>query len=71
MAEEGWTNNEVASLAVKEYLKDINNIDALILGCTHYPLFEDVIKKELGDTVEIINTGKMIAEKLKNNIGKE
>lgn len=71
MAEEGWTNNEVASLAVKEYLKDINNIDALILGCTHYPLFEDVIKKELGDTVEIINTGKMIADFIKELFEKE
>ena len=71
MAEEGWTNNEVASLAVKEYLKDINNIDALILGCTHYPLFEDVIKKELGDTVEIINTGKMIADYIKELFEKE
>ena len=28
MAEEGWTNNEVASLAVKEYLKDINESDS-------------------------------------------
>ncbi|MBO5003930.1 MAG: glutamate racemase [Clostridia bacterium] len=62
MAEEGWTNNEIAKLAVSEYLKDINNIDALILGCTHYPLFEDVIKEVLGDKTEIINTGKMIAD---------
>ncbi len=65
MAEEGWTDNEIAKLAVSEYLKDIGNIDSLILGCTHYPLFEDVIKQVLGDKVEIINTGKMIANFMK------
>lgn len=65
MAEEGWTNNEIAKLSVREYLKDMGNIDALVLGCTHYPLFEDVIKEELGDKTEIINTGKMIADFMK------
>lgn len=65
MAEEGWTDNEIAKLAVREYLKDMNNLDALILGCTHYPLFEDVIKEVLGDKTEIINTGKMIADYVK------
>ena len=63
MAEEGWTDNEIAKLAVKEYLKNFkeNQMDALILGCTHYPLYENIIKAELPDT-EIINTGKIIAD---------
>lgn len=65
MAEEGWTDNEIAKLTVSEYLKDMGNIDSLILGCTHYPLFEDVIKEILGDKIEIINTGKMIANFMK------
>lgn len=62
MAEEGWTNNQIAKLSIKEYLKDMKNIDNLVLGCTHYPLFENIIKEELGSKVEIINTGKMIAD---------
>ena len=63
MAEEGWTDNEIARLAVKEYLKNLkeNQMDALILGCTHYPLYENIIKGELPNT-EIINTGKIIAD---------
>ena len=64
MAEEGWTNNEIAKLTIKEYLKDLKNIDCLILGCTHYPLFKDIIKEELSDNVEIINTGEMISKDL-------
>ncbi len=65
MAEEGWISNEVARLTIKEYLKDMKNVDALILGCTHYPLFEPLIKEELGDTVEIIHTGKLVSKQLK------
>ena len=65
MAEEGWTNNEVAKLAIKEYLKDIKDIDCLILGCTHYPLFKKLFEEELGENVEIINTGKMVSKDLK------
>jgi len=36
----------------------------MILGCTHYPLFKDLIKKELGDEIDIINTGEKIANYL-------
>ena len=58
MAEEGWTNNEIAKLTVHEYVKDFKDIDCLILGCTHYPLFKNIIKEELGQNVDIINTGE-------------
>ena len=68
MAEEGWVDNEIAKLAVHEYIKDIKNIEALILGCTHYPLFKKIIEKELDSHVDIINTGEMVAEELKEFI---
>jgi len=64
MAEEGWTDNDIARLTIKEYLKDFKNtqIDKLILGCTHYSLFQKLIKAELGEKVEIIDTGDKVAE---------
>lgn len=65
MAEEGWTENEIAKLTIHEYLKDFKDIDCLILGCTHYPLFKDIIREELKDKVEIINTGEKLSKKLK------
>ena len=68
MAEEGWTNNEVASLAVKEYLKDINNIDALILGCTHYPFVRDSIKKVVGHEIAIIDGGEGTVREIKRRL---
>lgn len=65
MAEEGWTDNEIAKLTIHEYLKDFAEIDCLILGCTHYPLFKNVIEKELNSKVQIINTGEMLSVDLK------
>lgn len=68
MAEEGWVDNKIAELAIHEYIKDIKNINALILGCTHYPLFKNVIQKEVGKDVEIINTGVMVGKNVKQYI---
>ena len=66
VAEEGWTNNEIAKLIINEYLKDVKNIDALILGCTHYPLFKDIIQAKLGKQVELIDTGEKLSNYLKS-----
>lgn len=84
MAEEGWTNNEVARFAIKEYMKPFKNknMDKIILGCTHYPLFENLIKEEIEEKTEIINTGEKVAAYLekylkeknlqnRGNIGKQ
>lgn len=62
MVEEGWYDNKIAELAIKEYLKSFNKIDAIILGCTHYPLLTKVIKKQIGKKVEIINIGEHVAK---------
>lgn len=67
MAEEGWTENEIARLTIKEYIKDFPKLDTLILGCTHYPLFENIIREDMPET-DIINTGKIIARYLEKKI---
>lgn len=65
MAEQGWTNNKVAKYTIKEYMKQFKKINRLILGCTHYPMFEELIKKELKKKVDIINTGEKVATYVK------
>lgn len=66
MAEEGWTSNEVARHTIKEYMKPFKNTDYLILGCTHYPLFKDLIIEELGNKVDVINTSEKLGKYLKD-----
>jgi len=70
LAECGWIDNKVAEAAVYEYMKELKDVDKLILGCTHYPLFTPLIRKELGEKVEIINTGEKVAEYLKRFLEK-
>ncbi len=50
LAEEGWTDNEVTHATIALYLGSLrkSGIDALILGCTHYPLLKDAIAGFLG-----------------------
>lgn len=66
MAEQGWINNNVAKETIKEYMKPFKQqlVNKLILGCTHYPLFKELIQNELGKNVEIINTGEKMANYL-------
>mgnify|MGYP005781708559 CR=1 FL=1 len=76
LAEEGWTENKIAKLTIHEYLKEMKDIDALILGCTHYPLFKNIIEEEIGKDIKTINTGEMVAIALeeyiiKNNLRNE
>lgn len=67
LAEEGWTRNEVAALAAKNYLGGLldSGIDTLVLGCTHYPLLKDCIQGVTGDGVHLIDPAKAAAESVK------
>ena len=66
MAEEGWINNNVAKYTIKEYMKLFENVDKLILGCTHYPLFSDLMKNELTEKVKLIDVGMELSEFIKD-----
>ena len=48
LVEEGWLDNEITRLTCKEYLKTVlvENVDTLVLGCTHYPLLKPLIAEE-------------------------
>ena len=48
LVEEGWLDHEVTRLTAREYLKPLlaDDIDTLVLGCTHYPLLKPLLKAE-------------------------
>ncbi len=68
LVENGHFDTEVARLVVKEYLEEIKaqEIDTLILGCTHYPLLEKVIGEFMGENVTLINAGAEVALAIKD-----
>ena len=77
LIEEGIIDNEIMNLTIKYYMDDFvktNNIDSLILGCTHYPLIANNIKKiypelklynssaeVISDVVDILTEKDMLA----------
>lgn len=70
LAEEGWLEGEVPARVVERYLQPFeqDEIDALILGCTHYPLFraliEAVSKRCLGPGVRVADSADATAHEL-------
>lgn len=64
LAEEGWTDNEVARAAAGRYLRGLRDegLDTLVLGCTHYPLLKAVIGETLGPQVRLVDSAEATAE---------
>lgn len=65
-------NNESASASADPFIqKNIENlmkkgpgIDTVILGCTHYPILADKIRKFLPSGVRLVSQGEIVAESL-------
>ncbi len=64
MIEEGRAPEDlIVGLALREYLQPFLELDvsALILGCTHYPIFASAIQDTLGDHVTLIDSARHTA----------
>jgi glutamate racemase len=45
------------------------DIDTLVLGCTHYPVLRDVIQRAVGDSVKLVSSAEVTAERLAGAFG--
>jgi len=70
LAEEGWLDNAVADEAAALYLATLgrSGIDALILGCTHYPLLRSTIAGHLGESVTLVDSAAATAQAVKEKL---
>jgi glutamate racemase len=70
IAEEGLEDDRVAEIMTKRYLEDIkgSDIDTLVMGCTHYPILVNTIRKVMGKGVSVINTGRETAKDVKKTL---
>jgi len=75
LVEEGWLDHQVTRLTAQEYLKYIitQNIDTLVLGCTHYPLLKPLLQEIMGNQITLVDSAQSITEKAgellkKNNL---
>ncbi len=75
LVEEGLADEKEAQLLIEHYLQTRpKNMDALILGCTHYPVLKSAIAAHLGDTIQVVDsafaTANVVARELESqNLG--
>ena len=68
MIEEGFLHNRIAHDVIDKYLgnSELKEIDALVLGCTHYPLIKSEIDNYFNHKVEILDSSIITANYLKS-----
>jgi glutamate racemase len=71
LVEEGWLEHEVTKLVARDYLEPLkkDNVDTLLLGCTHYPLLMKVIREIMGEIDYVdasAEVGAELAQSLKD-----
>lgn len=73
IVEEGLEDDKVAELMATRYLSDMKaaRVDTLVMGCTHYPILENQIRKVLGKGVTIVNTGAATAKDVSATLEKK
>ncbi len=72
LAEEGWYEDPVTNLIAYRYLNHLKNrgVDTVVLGCTHYPLLKNAIRKIFGNHVQLIDSGEAVARLLSEDFKK-
>lgn len=66
LVEENWIRHDIAKTVARHYLAPLirKKPQALILGCTHYPLLKNVISRIMGKNVAIIDSPTAVAQEL-------
>ena len=64
LAEEGWSDGDIARAIVKRYLDeaDGHDPDTIILGCTHFPLLKDTIQDVVDAGVMLVDSASTAAD---------
>jgi len=70
LVEENWIRRPETKKIARTYLRSLKlkKIDTLLLGCTHYPLLENIISGVMGRRAKVIASGEKLAEELKGKI---
>lgn len=68
IVEAGEQNSKATKIILENYLKPLKNkgVDTLILGCTHYGILENQIRKIISSNIVLISEARVVPKKLKN-----
>lgn len=72
MIEEGFIFDDISNAILRAYLSDasLQKIEALILGCTHYPIIRNQISKIFNFNIEVIDSGRLVSVILRDLLEK-
>jgi glutamate racemase len=72
MIEEGFIFDDISNAIIRAYLSDqsLNGIEALILGCTHYPIIKNQICKIFNFNVEVVDSARIVSAVLRDTLTK-
>lgn len=67
MIEEGFIYDDISNAIIRSYLSNeqLKNVQALILGCTHYPIIKNQIRKFYNFEVKVVDSSQIVAKHLK------
>jgi glutamate racemase len=73
LVEEGWITKRETKMILRRYLHSLKDqqIDTLVLGCTHYPLLKHLIQQRIGKKVTLIDSSVAVTEYLKHFLAGE
>ncbi|ADH84987.1 glutamate racemase [Desulfurivibrio alkaliphilus] len=66
LVEEGWLDKRETKMILRRYLAPLKQqqVDTLVLGCTHYPLLKELIQRRIGRRVRVIDSSQALAAEL-------
>ena len=72
MIEEGFVFDDISNAILRTYLtnESLAGIQALILGCTHYPIIKNQISKIFNFNVEVVDSARLVSVILKDTLEK-
>ena len=73
MIEEGFIDDKISQTVIDSYLSDkkLNEIDDIILACTHYPLIKKQIARFYNGEVDVIDSAEVVAAYVKKLLKEE
>lgn len=71
LVEAGMLQGEIVDKVVELYLEPLRTkgVDTIILGCTHYPLLSEAIRRYVGSSVSVVECSEAIARDVKMLLG--
>jgi len=72
MIEEGFIFDDISNAIIRTYLSNetLGGIEALILGCTHYPIIRNQISKFFNFNIEVIDSARIVSLILRETLEK-